>query len=1403
MASKLTEITTKYHTFVDNQVLTKDQLNEFVTYFDDQDRLSRVFLHGVGVVCGFKVSKSGAKITITPGTGITTDGDLIQLKETVGNSDKKKLAQKALTFSFYKEFDDDSANYQPFRKLIGKTKLSYQVVDLYELLSDESENSKPLGDLADLNNMAVLLYLESFAKEGDLCTAINCDNQGIEQVNRLRVLLVSKADAEIIAGKDGIFSSNNLFENYFKLPSLAVPRVILNQQFTSENEGLIRAYKFLQNTSEYETLKKAYYTALNTTNLVSESSVRNIKIFDEFKKLKNTNLVSKLADAMDELTSNFGVILQLELSKTQITSGLLKLKSLLGFKEDSVPFDFQYRYDLAKDLVDTYNEIKELLLSLQTICIPDITAFPKHLMLGLLSEINVEPKQLRHHFYKSPASTSACDKILEAKSLVSRFFDLINQYETSTGTVRITPSNKLPILGKRSIPFYYNISANLLKSWDFFKTKRFGENTNLSYHTEKLAELVQIKEPLFYNTDRFDFYRIEGHQGKDYRDVLEDIDTLKTKYGLAFDVKALSININSENLDVDDYECEFEDLTVLLNAWTAEQDCILAQVSSFFSGFSTKVPGANIKEAELDLVKEKSIGSATLSNFSAAKFTTAKTTAASMTSASFLNQPLVTTYVVSDNLVTTVDTLGAEMKVAFDENKGGSVNDIIASASARLKDKVNTDEWNADPDLKEFVVNKSVELMAYSHVLSQRMPLAVSVVDTTSVTSYKLSLTQLCSLVQKLKASYQSIQLSVGLRAFMGLLINQLATVCCSGKKLEVLLEEVNKRKDQILLRLQLSSFIEKNKGLEHLAGVQPGGTFILVYKNKEVVSDEKSISEKLTSSSFLSASNLTAAKTSILSSVPDNTVVADFALPYMCCSNCAPINYIISKPAASLRLEKDKYCLLSDTEPILFEVSPADGEVQMNPLTSGIKIEGNKIVLIPNSFPNDMLGKPIRFTVNSQVTDALLIVYSGIQADFKVPEKPTDEDTFTFTPTGNLDGATFLWEFGDGNTSTQQIPTHTYSLPVNDDNLVTVRLSVTASNGVCKTVVEHDISFLEIKPTISITPDQFCENDKSSYPFVVIPSNSKVEIKGDGVQRDDAGDYYFIPAAAKVGTITFLLNGVPSGVSVTVNAAPKALCTPEQVGNQLVLNNNSKNASQFVWLINDNKYETDSLAPVVVDLTPNSPNEWKIVLTATGADVCSSSRTSLSFSTKYIDEPPVNNCIEEAEAMIRTDLKILQNIKPLDTGIVGDIWQKTLAIYGGSSDYKEGVLDQVDAFLEGGLNDRLVAMFSKLISQTASMIAEMRGQDEIVAQLVLLFELQLRLFYNVLGCQKSEVIEKYREYVETLLKQILELLSMLQELKIAFSDTMKKYIEAYAEKVIDLLLVGAHTKVIIEKKLI
>lgn len=54
--------------------------------------------------------------------------------------------------------------------------------------------------------MAVLLYLEQYPNE-DVCNKLTCDNQGIEQINKLRVLLISIEDLEAIASKDTIFKT--------------------------------------------------------------------------------------------------------------------------------------------------------------------------------------------------------------------------------------------------------------------------------------------------------------------------------------------------------------------------------------------------------------------------------------------------------------------------------------------------------------------------------------------------------------------------------------------------------------------------------------------------------------------------------------------------------------------------------------------------------------------------------------------------------------------------------------------------------------------------------------------------------------------------------------------------------------------------------------------------------------------------------------------------------------------------------------------------------------------------------------------------------------------------------------------------------------------------------------------
>lgn len=129
MAEKLSGITTQYHMFVDNQVLTKDQLNGFIDYFEDQHRLSRVFLHGVGTVCGFKLHHNSPEgtVTLSRGVGVTTDGDLILLRKDIAGSSEKSIDLKEIQFTHFRKFGDNFANYPFFRKkrMVAKQKPSW------------------------------------------------------------------------------------------------------------------------------------------------------------------------------------------------------------------------------------------------------------------------------------------------------------------------------------------------------------------------------------------------------------------------------------------------------------------------------------------------------------------------------------------------------------------------------------------------------------------------------------------------------------------------------------------------------------------------------------------------------------------------------------------------------------------------------------------------------------------------------------------------------------------------------------------------------------------------------------------------------------------------------------------------------------------------------------------------------------------------------------------------------------------------------------------------------------------------------------------------------------------------------------------------------------------------------
>lgn len=179
---RLDQVTTDYTVFERDQVLTHDQLNGVAEYLDDQARLTRTRLLGVGIVDGLDVGFAQGQVVIGRGAGVTSDGDLLGL-----------AADTA--FDRYREYPESAPVYDPF--LSGDKRLV-----LYELLAvGDRQLGQPLGDFpGGLEKMAVLAFMESYESDPDLCTGGDCDNLGKTARNSQRFLLLDAGAAKALLG---------------------------------------------------------------------------------------------------------------------------------------------------------------------------------------------------------------------------------------------------------------------------------------------------------------------------------------------------------------------------------------------------------------------------------------------------------------------------------------------------------------------------------------------------------------------------------------------------------------------------------------------------------------------------------------------------------------------------------------------------------------------------------------------------------------------------------------------------------------------------------------------------------------------------------------------------------------------------------------------------------------------------------------------------------------------------------------------------------------------------------------------------------------------------------------------------------------------------------------------------
>ena len=853
-----TEVT--YPVFEANQVLTNAHLNDLFEYLDEQTRLTRSNLIGIGIVCGLEVTfEAPGTVRLSKGCGVTSHGYLI-----VEPTDLDLAFVRA-----YKMPNHDDG-YPPF---VEPGTTPPEQFDLWELFGDDDEpGAQPLGTSGlVLEDKAVLLFLE-LRKDGlRNCSPNNCDDRGAMVTATVRRLLIDVSDLDaVIAATSGaaVIDFGAELTERLALPDLRMPRVDV------PNSGPVGPEEVLF----------AFQATFRQNRLVAATADALTKLYDAFKPLVVDEYPT---DPFATFRNRFGF-----LDATPATTAQVRF--------------MQYYWDLFDDLLAAYDELRWKGVDLMCACCPPEGLFPRHLMVGVLDPVTYDTADYRHGFVPSPAVGDCEDRTREVRLLFRRLVALLESFTEAPPDkgVRSTPSRWGDVaVSAKAIPYYYDQDGTppVFELWDPRKTARHRSNQNLSYRADEYAPAPPpfVTDPLRFDLEPNNFLRIEGHLGKNVQSVLETLLALQKSHRLPFAVIALRTGPFDEDIDVDlsKEECRFQDLETLYEALKSELICFLVkQVEYFYALPGQVVIGEKAAVPTLELLKR-----------------------------------------YAPDFVAEPGTLGRKIESVLTRKPGQPLPFIFALPGT--------------PNLPAQVL----ALVGAMSDLSARLTDDIRQLDFAAFGDGYRTLVEIARQIDEFRRAghYDEPGLSDRLDDIV---------FRCRLDPFEALAEEYKRRVREVKQAQFLGHFLERHPGIQHKAGVPLGGTFIIVYhelpkpapdtrpprtgpvigiadrglERRGFELDERKAEKlgdalarfqykgELANDPDLQAvyqivtGNVLVHKPPVskvaqdvyletIAKLADGTVIADFFLPYECCSDCAPIEYRL--PSARLRVSTSKAC--------------------------------------------------------------------------------------------------------------------------------------------------------------------------------------------------------------------------------------------------------------------------------------------------------------------------------------------------------------------------------------------------------------------------------------------------------------------------------------------------------------
>jgi hypothetical protein len=1081
-----------YPVFEADQVLSNDHLNNLLNYLEQQQRLTRIKLIGRGIVCGLEINSSKDAISISKGCALTSQGNLMQLCESrythVAHYNPPVLPNDLY---FIRQCEEASRENIPY----------YNRKDILELIEEgdtETESKENLESI-NLSDYVVILFLEATQTDLKNCDTQDCNDKGSRMDFLIKPLLVRR-------------------------------RALENPRRISFRSVLLKRFN-------------VPVTEMNTS----------ADIFQGFMNITDNATLTNLSQNLVNSWTRFAVPLGLPSENPLEGLNLIEFRNRISSDQNLRIFT-QYFYDFIDDLLKAYIEFRSKVRDVFGECCPDEMDFPLHVHLGLASEDTLLGKKnlFRHYFESSPILSGQSKITEEAALLLERLVGMVKGFDidqlSAQDPIQITPS----LLGHenitlRAIPYYYDWqTVNPL--WYFNRSYAGNERYNLGYRAAAKSDAPEpVKNPLLYDIERFDSFRIEGHIGKNYLTALREILGQKHRFNLPFDVIALNAIDLSAVLNGRQLRCHIEDLESDYRVMITGIVCQLQQILAYVADLRPR------RTPNEDLLGKKTITSRD--------------------------------FVISKNLVEMQKSIRSDL--SKNQNISISNAEIIqnlalknAEPGEKLADFVGMDVSNFIVNFKplfEYIIPQPDLLVIFMQQLAEIIKyLLANELEKFDEDSYNKLWTPYAQTVDKIIDEAANSKNEEIQRYFTK--SNHELKFKCPNERLFALRDEYKNRLEQYHAAVNFNEYFKKHPGLEHKAGVPKGGTFVLVYHGfpqqqsirpnlniasnftniafnpnisaREPLSSAINTSENISSlNKSIDIGNLQTTKKTefgfaaelirnmnlgvdasrvleILKSrdqelrdqflrIPRGTVIADFYLPYMCCSDCPPIAYVIPEEREpepvqpSLSMGQTEFCE-NDRSNYPINAVPEGGVLSANGARLA-KLEINPSQLGAGQFQ-------LSYEVEGQKAELAINVRRFRSASVELSKVTFERETgwtLLLDPGFGNDEVNHIWRLNGNDLSDKGVLSQNFAMARGE-----AEISITVQNlSPCQpSTSSYDLEFRTQGVGICGRPKEFQHNMQESSDVLLVDSHPDVRVEGNIISfvpdnvLDIVGDSFTLP---------------------------------------------------------------------------------------------------------------------------------------------------------------------------------------------------------------------------------------------------------------------------------------------------